>query len=100
MKQHEDVKVRVVRRKVSRLVHRVEVLDECANLHATADARLDDTAERVGRRTLRKRELRFAVRHAFRSDEDDVEGCAGEAVGQLCPDFTRQGGLRTCAEDE
>lgn len=90
VEEHEDVEVGVVGRKVARFVHGVEVVHKGGDLHAAADAWLDEAAERVDGCAFGEREFGFAVGHRLRSDEDDVEGRAGEAVCQLYPNFARE----------
>lgn len=69
-------------------------------LHLVTYPAFHDGAKGVARRALWKGEFGVAVGHAFGADEDKVEGGAGEHVGELDPDFAREGRFGTCSEDE
>ena len=88
MEKHKAVKVRVVRVELTRLVEGVVVLYEGGDLEGVGEAVLDDGAEGVGWCAFRERELVFTVSHRFWTDEDEVEGDAGEEVGELDPDLS------------
>lgn len=100
VEEHEAVQVRIEGLEVLGVVHGVEVVDIGGDLHLAAEAVLGDTAERVGRGALWERELGISVRHALRSDEDEMDQGAREHVRELEPDCTGQGGLGTGAEHE
>lgn len=93
MEEHKSVKVRVVRGEVLRGVQGVEVLYIRADLHRPAESVFDDCAKGVGGRAGGEGELGVAIRHCFGADEDHVEGGAGEEVGELEPDFSRETGF-------
>lgn len=100
VEEHEDIQVRIKGLEVLGFVHGVEVINVGGNLHLTAQAVLDDTAEWVLGGALGQRELRVPVGHTFGADEDNVQKSLGEHVGELQPDITGQGGLCPCAQNE
>ena len=100
VEEHKAVEVGVVRVEEASLVEGMVVVDVGADFHLVAESAFDDGAERVAGRALREGELRVAVGHAFGTNEDKVEGGAGEHVGELDPDFAGEGRFGSCTEDE
>lgn len=100
VEEHETIQVRIEGAEILRLVHSVEVVHVSSNLHLATESVLDDTAEGVFGRALGKRILPVSIRHALRSDEDQVQQGARVHVLQLQPDVAGEGGLCAGAKDE
>lgn len=90
VEEHKAVKVGIIRRKVSSVVHRVEVVHNGANLHLIPDTVLNNGTERVRRRALRQRELIVTVGHTLRANEDEVQSSFGEEMRKLHPGGARE----------
>lgn len=100
VEEHEGVEVWIVGHEFAGFVQRVEVIDVGRDLHLTAQPVFYYGAERVSGLARWERELGVAVRHAFGSDEDEVEGGAGEEVRELDPDLAGKRGFCARAENE
>ena len=100
VEEHEAVEVGVVGVEEPRLVEGMVVVDVGADFHLVAESAFDDCAEGVAWCALGEGEFGVAVGHAFGTNEDEVEGGAGEHVGELDPDFAGKGRFGPCAEDE
>lgn len=88
MEQHKAVKVWIVWVKLSGLVQGMVVLNERGDLEGVGEAVFNNGTEWVGWGAFGEGELVFTVGHGFRTDEDEVEGNAGEEVSELDPDFS------------
>ena len=100
VEEDKTVKVRVIRRKVTGSVNRVEIIDDGTDLHAVAEPVFDYSAPGVRGCASRERKLGVAIGHCFGADEEDVQCSAGEEVGELVPDLAWKGGFGAGAEDE
>jgi len=100
VEENETVEVRIEGLEMAGFVQRVVVFDVGADFQLVADAGFDDGSEGVYGCPLWQGELGIPVRHAFGTDEDEVELYAREDVSQLHPYFPREGGLGTGSEDE
>lgn len=100
MEEDKGVKVGIVGVEGTGVMKGVVVLDKGGNLHLRAQSVFDDCAKGVGWGAGWKGEFGIAVGHAFRADKYEVEGGAGEEVGELQPDFSRERRFGTGAENE
>lgn len=100
VKKHKAVKIRIVRLEVLRAVHIVVVVRVRRDLDQTSQLIFHHAAMRVAPRAVWQGEFGFPTHHGFRADEDDVDGCTGEEVGELIPDGAREGGFGAGTEDE
>ena len=81
MEENKGVKVRIIWIKGLGVVQGVEVLDVGRDLELGANAILDNSAKGILRRAGRKRIFVVSISHTFRTDEDQMEGRAGEEPG-------------------
>lgn len=100
VEEHKAIQVRIEGTEILRLFHSVEVVHVGSDLHLATESVLDDAAEGVLRCALGKRILSVSIRHALRSDEDEVQQSAGVHVLQLQPDVAGEGRLCAGAENE
>lgn len=100
VEEHESVEVRIIRRKRLRLMQCMEILHISSDFHQPAQPRLHHRAERIRRRASGQRELIIPIRHTLGPDEEEMESCVSEEVGELDPEFAGEGGFGAGAEDE
>lgn len=100
VEKHKAVKVRVKGLEVIGFVHCVVVLNKSSDLGVMAEAVFYNTSKRIGWSPLGQGKFGVSVRHAFRTDEDQVYEGAVEKIFKLDPDIARNGRLSTSTEDE
>ena len=79
VKEHKAVEIRVEWREITCMVHRMIVFHICTELEVVHVV-LDDSRKRVFRCSIRQREFRLAVDHAFRTNEDYMDWAETEEI--------------------